>query len=294
MNPVRTITVVIPVYNRATLVGRLLHALDAQTCRDFSVILVDNGSTDGTPDVLARWSRQTDLETTIAAASQRGASAARAAGLRLCKSEWVMFFDSDDTMSPGHMARAVEAIRSHTDADVIGWDIWYTSEGTRSKKPFVTKDIKYRVLFDGTMSTQRYMARRKIFEKAGSWDNNIPRWNDIELGARILELNPTVYKSEGEPTVEVWVQPDSITNAPLDIESIERALDSIASRKGYSRRWIDLKETILAARTPGRQGSDILRRVIFRTSSNRLLLRLAYAYTRLGGRGIARILRPFM
>lgn len=294
MNPVRTITVVIPVYNRATLVGRLLDALDAQTCRDFSVILVNNGSTDGTPDVLARWCQQTDLETTIASESQRGASAARATGLRLCKSEWVMFFDSDDTMSPGHIARAVEAIRSHPEADVIGWDIYHTECGFRSIKPFVTSGIKYRVLFDGTMSTLRYMARRIIFDKAGNWNPDMHIWDDIELAARILEQNPTIYKSEGDPTVEVWVQSDSITNAPLDIGSIERALDSIASRKGYSRRWIDLKETILASRTPGRQGSDILRRVISRTSSNRLLLRLAYAYTRLGGRGIARILQPFM
>ncbi|MDE6120284.1 MAG: glycosyltransferase family 2 protein, partial [Muribaculaceae bacterium] len=49
------ITVVIPVYNRAGIVGRTLETLDAQVFQDFYVILVDNNSTDGTLEVLQQW-----------------------------------------------------------------------------------------------------------------------------------------------------------------------------------------------------------------------------------------------
>ena len=128
---------------------------------------------------------------------------------------------------------------------------------------------------------------------AGGWKPDIGIWDDIELGARLLAQNPVIYKSEGEPTVEVIVQPDSITVAPVDIEDVEHTLRSIAQTYGNTR-WTALKEMILAAGTPGSQATAIRRRVLASASSHRFLLRLAYTYTRLGGRGIARILRPLM
>lgn len=291
--PSHPVTVVIPVYNRAGIVRRVLESLDAQSCRDFGVVLVDNASTDGTRAVLEEWSRQTSLTVRIASESRRGAAAARQTGLGLCDSEWVMFFDSDDIMLPDHIGRALREARCHPDADMIGWDIWHTDSSGRCRKPFVTRDIRYRSLFNGTLSTQRYFARKALFVNAGGWKPDIGIWDDIELGARLLAQNPVIYKSEGEPTVEVIVQPDSITVAPVDIEDVEHTLRSIAQTYGNTR-WTALKEMILAAGTPGSQATAIRRRVLAAARSRRFLLRLAYTYTRLGGRGIARILRPLM
>ena len=206
---------------------------------------------------------------------------------------FVMFFDSDDIMLPDHIGRALREARCHPDADMIGWDIWHTDSSGRCRKPFVSRDIRYRSLFNGTLSTQRYFARKALFVNAGGWKPDIGIWDDIELGARLLAQNPVIYKSEGEPTVEVIVQPDSITVAPVDIEDVEHTLRSIAQTYGNTR-WTALKEMILAAGTPGSQATAIRRRVLASASSHRFLLRLAYTYTRLGGRGIARILRPLM
>lgn len=291
--PSHPVTVVIPVYNRADIVRRVLESLDAQSCRDFGVVLVDNASTDGTRAVLEEWSRQTSLTVRIASESRRGAAAARQTGLGLCDSEWVMFFDSDDIMLPDHIGRALREARCHPDADMIGWDIWHTDSSGRCRKPFVTWDIRYRSLFNGTLSTQRYFARKALFVNAGGWKPDIGIWDDIELSARLLAQNPVIYKSEGEPTVEVIVQPDSITVAPVDIEDVERTLRSIAQTYG-NNRWTSLKEMILAAGSSESQSTAIRRRVLASARSRRFLLRLAYTYTRLGGRGIARILRPLM
>lgn len=291
--PAVPVTVVIPVYNREGIVLRTLESLDRQSCRNFRVVLVDNASTDGTREVLEQWRRRTDLEVEIISENHPGAAAARAAGMRICATEWVMFFDSDDIMFPGHIGRALDAVLRHPDADLIGWDIRHTENNRRTLKPFVTSDIRYRALFNGTMSTVRYFARRSVFESAGSWDPDMGIWDDIELAARILKLNPTIYKSEGEPTVEVFVQPDSITTSKTDIEAGGRALDSIAISYGKPH-WAALKEIILAASTPGSAGDEILRRALAAAGTRSFLFRMAFVYTRSGGRGIARILRPLM
>lgn len=291
--PAVPVTVVIPVYNREGIVLRTLESLDRQSCRNFRVVLVDNASTDGTREVLEQWRRRTDLEVEIISENHPGAAAARAAGMRICATEWVMFFDSDDIMFPGHIGRALDAVLRHPDADLIGWDIRHTENNRRTLKPFVTSDIRYRALFNGTMSTVRYFARRSVFESAGSWDPDMGIWDDIELAARILKLNPTIYKSEGEPTVEVFVQPDSITTSKTDIEAVGRALDSIAISYGKPH-WAALKEIILAASTPGSAGDEILRRALAAAGTRSFLFRMAFVYTRSGGRGIARILRPLM
>lgn len=291
--PAVPLTVVIPVYNREGIVLRTLESLDSQTCRDFRVVLVDNASTDRTSEVLEQWRRRTSLEVEIISENRPGAAAARAAGLKICNTEWVMFFDSDDIMLSGHISRALDAVRRHPDADLIGWDIWHTENNRRTLKPFVTSDIRYRSLFNGTMSTLRYFARRSVFEAAGNWDPNMKIWDDIEFAARILKLNPVIYKSEGEPTVEVFVQPDSITASQTDIVAVERALGSIARSYGKPH-WAALKEIILAATTPGSAGDKMLSRALADAGARRFLFRRAYAYTKSGGRGIARILRPLM
>lgn len=291
--PAVPLTVVIPVYNREGIVLRTLESLDRQTCRDFRVVLVDNASTDRTREVLEQWGRRTDLEVEIICENRPGAAAARAAGLKICNTEWVMFFDSDDIMLPGHISRALDAVRRHPYADLIGWDIWHTENNRRTLKPFVTSDIRYRSLFNGTMSTLRYFARRSVFESAGNWDPSMIIWDDIEFAARILKLNPVIYKSEGEPTVEVFVQPDSITASQTDVVAVERALGSIARSYGKPH-WAALKETILAASTSGSIGNEILRRALAAAGTRSFLFRMAFVYTRSGGRGIARILRPLM
>lgn len=287
------LTVVIPIYNREGIVLRTLESLDRQTCRDFRVVLVDNASTDNTREVLEQWGRRTALEVEIICENRAGAAAARAAGLKICNTEWVMFFDSDDIMLPGHISRALDAVRRHPDADLIGWDIWHTENNRRTLKPFVTSDIRYRSLFNGTMSTLRYFARQSVFESAGNWDPSMKIWDDIEFAARILKLNPVIYKSEGEPTVEVFVQPDSITTSQTDIGAVERALGSIARSYGKPH-WGALKETILAASISGSIGNEILRRALAAAGTRSFLFRMAFVYTRSGGRGIARILRPLM
>ncbi|MDE6528594.1 MAG: glycosyltransferase family 2 protein, partial [Muribaculaceae bacterium] len=101
--PASLITIVVPVYNRAGIVERTLESIRQQSHRPLSVVLVDNNSTDNTPHVLRKWKSEVeapDMQVTIVDEPVAGAPAARNRGLGLTTTPYVMFFDSDDIMTP--------------------------------------------------------------------------------------------------------------------------------------------------------------------------------------------------
>lgn len=292
------LTLIIPVYNRASVVERTLASVEAQTARDFDIILVDNNSTDGSAAVIRRWSESTSRNVVVLKETRKGAAAARRRGAAAAAGEWLMSFDSDDVMAPGHIARILDAIERRPEADVIGWDIMLRYGAFDRIGDFVEKNAQYRSLLNGTMGTLRYCVRRSVYEQAGGWCPEVSVWDDIELGARILALNPKIVKLKGVPMVDAYLQPDSITHgeSAANYDAIERALTRIAATLGPERaHWIDLKRIIVAAKEPDEDLSKaLLRRIMEGAASHRMLLRLAYVYTRHGGRGIARLLQPFM
>ncbi|MDE6134186.1 MAG: glycosyltransferase family 2 protein, partial [Muribaculaceae bacterium] len=158
------ITVVIPVYNRAGIVGRTLETLDAQVFQDFYVILVDNNSTDGTLEVLQQWAGKHPGRATVLMQPTPGAAAARQMGLDAVATPWTIFFDSDDEMSAMHLANIVKTIDLHPDADIIGWETRMIRNGKIYRKgAFTTRDMQFRSLFNGIMATLRYCARTELF-----------------------------------------------------------------------------------------------------------------------------------
>ncbi len=100
------VAVIIPVYNGAETVGEAIASVLAQSFRDFELIVVDDGSTDATPAVLARYA------TTIRVITQPngGIAAARNAALRASTSEFVALLDCDDVWEPSMLAHSVVAL----------------------------------------------------------------------------------------------------------------------------------------------------------------------------------------
>lgn len=286
------ITVVIPVYNRETIVMRCLDSLIAQTLKDFKVILVDNNSTDATPDVLKKWASKAPMEVKVLSCPTPGAAAARQCGLDAVDTPWTLFFDSDDVMLPGHMAAVIAGIDDNPKADIIGWNVYLNN--SRHWQRFYTKDLSYRILFNGSMATQRYCARTWLFMKAGGWNPQIKLWDDIELGARMLRCNPTIVKLDGKPQVKVIPSPDSISNLE-DIDNIDiinRTLRSIKNSLGLKdEKWCDAKRAVIAAIS--HDGKDFFKQLKSK-SKNKLLLSFVYYYVKSGLPGFSHIIKPFM
>ena len=304
------LTVVVPVYNRERLVRPTLDSIAAQTLRPLRVVLVDNNSTDGTLGVLRQWKREVEspvFAVDILCEPTPGAAAARECGLRAVTTEYTMFFDSDDLMAPVHTALAVDAFMRNPAIDVAGWDI---AEGDAAGRltgrilRFHDSDLQWHNLMHGSFATQRYAARTALFRRAGGWNPGVLGWDDIELAARLIALEPRVVRLPGEPTVIWRGHGDSISGSDFasGAEKWEHALDVMRRRFAYDRfmsRAIGLKGAILAGNYRREGAAADASRLMGRLLSGepsafyRILLRLACAMRGRGARGIARLLRPF-
>lgn len=318
------LTVVVPVHNRAAKVVRMLGSLRRQSVQPAEVIVVDNGSTDDTVSAVSRffddWRRQTGDSPvpalTLLHDPTSGACHARNTGLEAVRTEWTMFFDSDDVMLPGHLARAAGTVTPL--AQIVGWDVVMTREPVNdggddlpvsvaggTVKPFETNDIAYHNLFHATLATQRYMARTQLFRDAGGWNVDVPIWNDIELGNRLLKQlgnkPDAIVKTQGPPLVCVYTSPQSITGCGFAerADKYGAALACFeAALPSRLQPWVNLKRIILAAdmaREGSPAGPELYRQVMRGAAGRfRLILPTAYLYARIGGRGAARLLRPLM
>lgn len=320
------LTIVIPVHNREELVAATLRSVAAQTLRPLEVVLVDNGSTDGTLAALHRWKGQvesTDMRVAVVEELHPGACAARNRGLREVATEFVMFFDSDDIMHPTHAARALAALTATDRPAIVGWDVeCQTLRGTRTLRRFYNRNALWHNIMHGSMATQRYACRTSLVRAAGEWNADILGWNDIELGTRLL-LQPgvTLRKLTGPATVTVIAQPISITgtdysSAPEKWEASLAAIECslLATAEGEGReanatptarsarraiRFVRLRRAHLAGLYAAEGAEAESRRLASQLLASepcpfyRTIYRFAIAYTRRGGRGLARLLQPF-
>ena len=97
---VRSVDVIIPVYNRAHCIADVIAQLEQQTFRDFRAIFVDDGSSDGSADVLAAALKDASFESCIIRKENGGVGSARNAGLSAVTADWISFVDSDDGLQP--------------------------------------------------------------------------------------------------------------------------------------------------------------------------------------------------
>ena len=115
------ISIIVPVYNAGETLKRCVDSLCGQTCPELEIILVDDGSTDGSPalcDALAAG----DSRITVLHRSNGGVSAARTAGMQAATGEYVTFADADDYLNPDHIAVLYGMMRKHgCDVAVSGY-----------------------------------------------------------------------------------------------------------------------------------------------------------------------------
>ena len=295
------LTIVIPVYNRATIVERTLASVAAQTLRPLSVVLVDNNSTDDTLAVLQRWAEThsaPDFTVEVITEPRSGVANARNAGLARVRTPWTMPFDSDDIMHPNHCAIAIAAAAANPSAQIIGWDIriHYPDDSSRVLK-FASSLSLYKAVALANFATQMYMAHTELFRAVGGWREGTSMYEDLELGVRLFLQRPEMAKAKDGIQVEVYQQDNSISCTNISLEACEPAFQSIeAALPPRHRHWVDLQRLLMTS-TWARKSADAAdhaRAILARQPwLRRRLWTLFYHYSLRGGRGVARLYRPF-
>ena len=203
----KTVSIVIPVYNRANLVTRTLNTVLEQTYRPLQVILVDNFSTDDSLVVLNQFkidNNSDDLQVIVAQEKQHTASAARNRGMQFATGDYLMFFDSDDLMERRLVQKYVDAFESspqRVDIVICRRNI-IDDTGEKTTIPLYKKDLIANHILHSVLATQAFCARHD-FIRTIEWNNNLSHWNDFEYGLRLLLAKPVIGYLEGKPRVDV-------------------------------------------------------------------------------------------
>lgn len=185
------VSVIVPTYNRADLLIPTLDSVHRQTHRPIELIVVDDGSTDSTADVVRAWSgsrRQTDFDIRYVTQSHRGACAARNHGLRISRGEFIQYLDSDDRLRPDKLQTQTDVLRAHPDLDyVYSRTVQLGRNGKVNStigRPMDTahpsRDIPRHL-----WHTSAPLYRRAICRRAGPWDEELYMSQDWDYAARI-------------------------------------------------------------------------------------------------------------
>lgn len=200
------VSVVLPTYNRAPLLGRALRSVLGQSFGDFEVIVIDDGSTDGTAGVVAAFGDPRIRYEQLA--RKMGASAARNVGIRMARGKFLAFQDSDDEWMPSKLARQMSAFgRGPAELGVVYSDmqrVWSDGTETYLEAPDVLTGRLvsasrwfYQVCDLGVQST---LIRREWLDAAGYFNEELPALEDLEMFIRLSRL--CAFERLREPLVK--------------------------------------------------------------------------------------------
>lgn len=183
------VSVIIPTYNRADLLSDTFRSIADQTFSDYEIIVVDDGSDDGTREFIASCSQKIQYHWQ----PNQGVSEARNHALRVTHSEFVAFLDSDDLWRPTFLERAVRRLLDHPEEALVYTDFVSTDPGGRvlrgHRKTPHAGDVTAR-LFDSTfIHTSAVVARAAIIRDAGGFDGRLTHNEDYDLWLRLSLRN---------------------------------------------------------------------------------------------------------
>ena len=186
------VTVIIPTFNRASLVVRAIRSVLGQTCQEWELIVVDDCSTDGTEQAVKGFSDKRIRY--IRHDQNRRGGAARNTGLRHARGEYVAFLDSDDEWLPEKLQKDLEVFRS-SDPSV---GLVYTGkmimdeQGTVLKVRMPTKSgWVYDALLDWDFigSASRVTVKKQVMERVAGFDETFVNCQDYDLWLRMARVS---------------------------------------------------------------------------------------------------------
>jgi glycosyltransferase involved in cell wall biosynthesis len=179
------VSVVIPVYNGARTLARAVDSILGQSLRDIELIVVDDGSTDATPDILAAIP---DSRLRVIRQANGGRSLARNAALRAARAEYVAMLDADDVAYPERLARQAAFLDAHPDVALCGtWAHRIEPDGSQHewRQPLEAGEIRRTMLRSDCFIHSTVMARKRVLQECGGYDESLDFSEDYDLYLRI-------------------------------------------------------------------------------------------------------------
>ncbi|MCI0665818.1 MAG: glycosyltransferase family 2 protein [Acidobacteria bacterium] len=208
-----TVSVITTVYNVAPYIRETIDSLFAQTYRNFESIIINDGSTDRTEEVLEPYRDRIIYRKQ----PNRGVSNARNAGIRLARGQYIAFLDGDDIWLPHYLEKMIALLEKDKEAaGAFPNAIYFGSpafDGTLYQDRYPASDP---VTFERVLQRECYifiavLLRRSALDQAGMFVERM-RWaEDLDLWLRILELGHR-FTCTSEPLVKYRLRHDSLSS----------------------------------------------------------------------------------
>jgi len=195
------ISVVIPVYNNANTIIRAIRSVQNQTMQDFEIIVVDDGSTDSSSNIVKKI---TDKRITLITQHNHGVSAARNRGIEVAQGEWVTFLDADDEWSPTFLETVCRLREKYSDCTVCATS-YYRKSSLGNLKRIILRNVPSRREFvmdnyfevaacsDPPFYTCSVAVKRETMLSIGGFPIGIHQGEDLLTWARLATLSNIAY-----------------------------------------------------------------------------------------------------
>ena len=197
-------SVIMPLYNKAPYVRKAVESVVRQTCSDWKLIVVDDGSTDGGGDIVTAIA---DPRIRLVRQENAGVGAARNRGVALSgeaafRSPYICFLDADDWWEPTFLEEMAALIERHPDAGIYGTSYWIVKNGRKRLAPigveegFAEGEINYCQVYARTLcmplTSITVCIPRRVFDETGGFPLGITLGEDFLLWLRIALTHKTV------------------------------------------------------------------------------------------------------
>jgi len=267
------VSVVIPCFNQGRYLSAAIESVLAQSHAPTEIIVVDDGSTDETAAVAAREGARI---TYVRLERNRGAAAARNAGLRRSGGSYLQFLDADDLLERGKLACHVAYLEAHPDIDIAYGDVRYFSNeepsaralgphATGTGQPWVPELWAAPGRFVDKIAARNLLAvhcallRRRVWTRVGDWDESLRGMEDWEYWVRCAAAGVRFQLVMGDETLALVRRHDASTSTTRDAArqreaSFEVAVAILRRRRARQERRERTRWLIAEAEALGRRG----------------------------------------
>ena len=236
-----TVSLIIPTYNRAHLVRRAIKSALSQSRVPDEIIVVDDGSTDNTLELLAAYSAPVIV---VADGVNRGRSAARNFGLDAATGDYIAFLDSDDTLPPDSIEKRLNALDVHPNVDVVYTNANFLDENGRllarfskiRRRLYPSGDISYELLLDNLAPIHAYMFRVTDDTAHIRLDETLHTLEDYDFWLKLADKSRFLYLDE--PLANYHVHQGMTTTNEDDAMRCSRII--VQGRGIHSNRFAQL------------------------------------------------------
>ncbi|MBI2552397.1 glycosyltransferase [Candidatus Uhrbacteria bacterium] len=232
------ISVVCPTWNSAAFVKETIRTVLEQSVSPFELIISDDGSSDQTLEVVRQATEQAPFPVQILQNTHAGPGAARNAGIRAARGEWIAFLDSDDLWHLEKIARVCVAIRAHHGVNFFCHNVYHFLNGKQVLKDLASRyrrdiPLPKQLFTNYFIGTSAVVCKRDILLSYNGFDETFPSAQDYEMWLRMSPLLNIVMI----PEALVWYidRPESIS-AKNSWRHFKNVLRAFSKNREYVNR----------------------------------------------------------